>query len=123
LRGFARLKAAHELPPAAAGGNFVFSADRPTPKMLILRQKVASLIAGPQGAGAQQLLAALLRRERLEIGDFGEGTEAATGPDIAQMIRAGYGDWGALPLAQLLLARVTSSGTSICSCASAMRSG
>jgi hypothetical protein len=41
LRGFARLKAAHELPPAAAGGNFVFSADRPTPKMLILRQKVA----------------------------------------------------------------------------------
>jgi putative molybdopterin biosynthesis protein len=57
------------------------------------REKKARLIARPQGAGAQQLLAALLRRERQEIGDFGEA-EAATGPDIAQMIRAGHGDWG-----------------------------
>jgi len=58
------------------------------------RENNARLIARPQGAGAQQLLAALLKRERLEIGDFGEATEAATGPDIAQMIRAGHGDWG-----------------------------
>jgi excisionase family DNA binding protein len=58
------------------------------------REKKARLIARPQGAGAQQLLAALLKRERLEIGNFGEATEAATGPDIAQMIRAGHGDWG-----------------------------
>jgi putative molybdopterin biosynthesis protein len=62
------------------------------------REKKARLIARPQGAGAQQLLAALVGRERLEIGDFGDGSEAATGPDI-----------GALPLAQLLLARVLSS--------------
>jgi excisionase family DNA binding protein len=54
----------------------------------------ARLIARPAGAGAQQLLAALLRRERLEIADFGDAIEAATGPDIAQMIRAGHGDWG-----------------------------
>jgi len=56
--------------------------------------KKARLIARPAGAGAQQLLAALLRRERLEIADFGDAIEAATGPDIAQMIRAGHGDWG-----------------------------
>jgi putative molybdopterin biosynthesis protein len=58
------------------------------------RAKKARLIARPEGAGAQQLLAALLRRERLEIADFGDTSEAATGPDIAQMIRAGHGDWG-----------------------------
>ena len=58
------------------------------------REKNARLISRPQGAGAQQLLAALLRRERLEIGDFGETIEAPTGPDIAQLIRAGHGDWG-----------------------------
>jgi excisionase family DNA binding protein len=57
-------------------------------------EKRARLIARPKGAGAQQLLLALLRRERLEIGDFGEAPEAPTGPDIAQMIRAGHGDWG-----------------------------
>jgi len=56
--------------------------------------KKARVIARPEGAGAQQLLAALLRRERLEITDFGDRVEAATGPDIAQMIRAGHGDWG-----------------------------
>jgi molybdate-binding protein len=58
------------------------------------RAKKARLIARPEGAGAQQLLAALLRRERQEISDFGDTIEAATGPDIAQMIRAGHGDWG-----------------------------
>jgi putative molybdopterin biosynthesis protein len=58
------------------------------------RAKKARLIARPEGAGAQQLLAALLRREHLEIADFGDVSEAATGPDIAQMIRAGHGDWG-----------------------------
>ena len=62
--------------------------------LAIAHAKKARLIARPEGAGAQQLLAALLRRERLEIVDFGEAIEAATGPDIAQMIRAGHGDWG-----------------------------
>jgi len=56
--------------------------------------KKARLIARPEGAGAQQLLSALLRREGLEIVDFGATIEAATGPDIAQIIRAGHGDWG-----------------------------
>jgi len=58
------------------------------------RAKKARLIARPEGAGAQQLLAALLRRECLQISGFGDTIEAATGPDIAQMIRAGHGDWG-----------------------------
>jgi putative molybdopterin biosynthesis protein len=60
----------------------------------IAREKHARLIARPEGAGAQQLLLALLKRERLEISDFGDAVEAPTGPDIAQMIRAGHGDWG-----------------------------
>lgn len=58
------------------------------------REKQARLIGRPAGAGAQQLLLALLRRERLEIGDFGDAVEAPTGPDIAQMVRAGHGEWG-----------------------------
>jgi excisionase family DNA binding protein len=58
------------------------------------REKHARLIVRPEGAGAQQLLLALLKRERLEISDFGDMVEAPTGPDIAQMIRAGHGDWG-----------------------------
>jgi len=58
------------------------------------REKHARLIARPEGAGAQQLLLALLKRERLEISDFGCAVEAPTGPDIAQLIRAGHGDWG-----------------------------
>jgi len=56
--------------------------------------KKARLITRPEGSGAQQLLAALLRRERLEMIEFGDTVEAVTGPDIAQMIRAGHGDWG-----------------------------
>jgi len=58
------------------------------------REKKARLIARPLGAGAQQLLASLMRRDGLAMGEFGATTEAATGPDIAQMIRAGHGDWG-----------------------------
>jgi excisionase family DNA binding protein len=58
------------------------------------RKKHARLIARPKGAGAQQLLQALLKRECLEIGDFGDAIEAPTGLDVAQMIRAGHGDWG-----------------------------
>src|SRR6516165_6717824 len=55
------------------------------------REKRARLIARPEGAGAQQLLLALLKHERLEIRDFGCAVEAPTGPDIAQLIRAGHG--------------------------------
>ena len=58
------------------------------------RQKKARLVVRPPGAGAQQLLAALLKREGMEIGDFAVAAEAPTGPDIAQMIRAGHADCG-----------------------------
>lgn len=58
------------------------------------RAKRARPIVRPGGAGAQQLLLALLQRENVSISDFGKALEAPTGPDIAQMIRAGHGDWG-----------------------------
>ena len=54
----------------------------------------ARLVVRPEGAGAQQLLIALLERARLTLGDLTVAVEAATGPDIAQAIRAGHGDCG-----------------------------
>lgn len=48
----------------------------------------------PEGAGAQQLLIALLRRQKLALGDLGTTLVAPTGPDIAQAIRAGHADAG-----------------------------
>ena len=48
----------------------------------------------PEGAGAQQLLLALLKRDRLTLGDLGKPVLAPTGPDIAQAIRAGHADAG-----------------------------
>lgn len=54
----------------------------------------ARLIVRPAGAGAQQLLLALLRREGAELQDVAATMEAPTGPDIAQAIRAGHGDCG-----------------------------
>jgi putative molybdopterin biosynthesis protein len=48
----------------------------------------------PEGAGAQQLLQALLERDGLTAGDFGTPRVAPTGPDIAQAIRAGHADCG-----------------------------
>ncbi len=57
--------------------------------------KHARFAMRPDGAGARQLLQALLRRERLDLGALvaAEGT-APTGPDIAQAIRAGRADCG-----------------------------
>jgi putative molybdopterin biosynthesis protein len=43
----------------------------------------------PEGAGAQQLLIALLKQDGLSIGDFSRTVLAPTGPDIAQAIRSG----------------------------------
>lgn len=55
----------------------------------------ARLIARPEGAGAQQLLHALARREGVRVGREVVVTMVApTGPDIAQAIRAGHGDVG-----------------------------
>jgi excisionase family DNA binding protein len=59
----------------------------------VLEKKVR-LVVRPQGAGAQQLLLALLKREGAELEDVSATVEAPTGPDIAQAIRAGHGDCG-----------------------------
>ncbi len=48
----------------------------------------------PEGAGAQQLLLALLGREGMTLRDLGTTMLASTGPDIAQAIRAGHADAG-----------------------------
>lgn len=61
--------------------------------------KRARLVTRPQGAGAQQLLLALLRREGATLQDVGATVEAPTGPDVAQAIRAGHGDCGMATLA------------------------
>lgn len=52
------------------------------------------LIMRPDGAGAQQLLSAVLKREGLTFADFGQPMVAQTGPDVAQAIRAGHADCG-----------------------------
>lgn len=54
----------------------------------------ARLATRPEGAGAQQLLHAVLKREAVTIADFESGLVAPTGPDIAQAIRAGHADVG-----------------------------
>ena len=59
----------------------------------VLEKKVR-LVVRPQGAGAQQLLLALLRRAGARLEDVSATVEAPTGPDIAQAIRAGHGDCG-----------------------------
>jgi putative molybdopterin biosynthesis protein len=54
----------------------------------------ARLAARPEGAGAQQLLHTLLKRDGLELREFGQPLLAPTGPDIAQAIRADHADCG-----------------------------
>lgn len=48
----------------------------------------------PEGAGAQQLLRALLKRDGVPLGSLEPALIAPTGPDIAQAIRAGHADCG-----------------------------
>jgi putative molybdopterin biosynthesis protein len=48
----------------------------------------------PSGAGAQQLLEGLLRKDRLGFEDLRTSLVAPTGPDIAQAIRADNADFG-----------------------------
>lgn len=48
----------------------------------------------PEGAGAQQLLLALLREMGRDLRDLGSSLVAPTGPDIAQAIRANHADCG-----------------------------
>lgn len=59
-----------------------------------LTGKKLRIAVRPEGAGAQQLLVALLKRERLTLRDLGKPLVAPTGPDIAQAIRAGHADAG-----------------------------
>ncbi len=54
----------------------------------------ARLAQRPDGAGAQQLLLAMLAREGLSLAAFETTLVAPTGPDIAQAIRAGHADVG-----------------------------
>jgi putative molybdopterin biosynthesis protein len=48
----------------------------------------------PDGAGAQQLLLGLLKRDGLSVDDLGPGHVAPTGTDVAQAIRADHADLG-----------------------------
>ena len=59
----------------------------------LARAKVRTAVR-PDGAGAQQLLLALLKCDGLTPRDLGKSLLAPTGPDIAQAIRGGHADAG-----------------------------
>lgn len=59
-----------------------------------VKRACASMATRPAGAGAQQLLLALLKRDGLTVRDLGQTVLAPTGPDIAQAMRAGHADCG-----------------------------
>ena len=59
-----------------------------------LRRVDARMAVRPKGAGAQQLLLAMLKREGLSLRELGVTVPAPTGPDIAQAIRSGHADCG-----------------------------
>lgn len=59
-----------------------------------VRTRKLRIATRPEGAGAQQLLHALLERDGLTAADLGTPLVAPTGPDIAQAIRAGHADCG-----------------------------
>jgi putative molybdopterin biosynthesis protein len=52
------------------------------------------LVVRPDGAGAQQLLQSLLKRDGLSLSQFPHTVMASTGPDVAQAIRADRADCG-----------------------------
>ncbi len=56
--------------------------------------KGARVAFRPDGAGAQQLLLALLRRDGIPLSSVTRSMIAPTGPDIAQAIRSGHADCG-----------------------------
>ena len=59
-----------------------------------LKEQRVRLAVRPEGAGAQQLLLALLKREGLSTKDVRKTVLAPTGPDIAQAIRFDKADAG-----------------------------
>jgi len=58
------------------------------------RDQGLRLVVRPDGAGAQQLLQSLLRRDGLALCQFRHTVMASTGPDVAQAIRADRADCG-----------------------------
>jgi putative molybdopterin biosynthesis protein len=52
------------------------------------------LVVRPDGAGAQQLLQSMLKRDGLALSQFPHTVMASTGPDVAQAIRADRADCG-----------------------------
>jgi putative molybdopterin biosynthesis protein len=56
--------------------------------------KGARIAFRPDGAGAQQLLVGLLKRDAIPLASVRQALVAPTGPDIAQAIRAGHADCG-----------------------------
>lgn len=57
-------------------------------------QRKLRFVVRPAGAGAQQLLLGLLKRDSLSVDDLGPTHVAPTGPDVAQAIRADRADLG-----------------------------
>jgi|SRR5262245_4427113 len=58
------------------------------------RERNLRLIVRPDGAGAQQLLQSMLKRDGLALSQFPHTVMASTGPDVAQAIRADRADCG-----------------------------
>lgn len=54
----------------------------------------ARIASRPDGAGAQQLLLGLLKRDAIALTQIKQALIAPTGPDIAQAIRSGHADCG-----------------------------
>lgn len=54
----------------------------------------ARIASRPEGAGAQQLLLGLLKRDAIALTQIERALIAPTGPDIAQAIRSGHADCG-----------------------------
>jgi putative molybdopterin biosynthesis protein len=59
-----------------------------------VRDKGLRLAVRPEGAGAQQLLQGLAKREGIALADLAGTVLAQTGPDVAQAVRAGRAHCG-----------------------------
>jgi molybdate-binding protein len=81
---------------AAREQGFVVAAGNPRQLASLSEAHARGLRAAvrPAGAGAQQLLESLLRKDGLSLEDLSTALVAPTGPDIAQAIRAGRADFG-----------------------------
>jgi putative molybdopterin biosynthesis protein len=75
-------------------------------KIKDLTERNMRVAVRPDGAGAQQLLLALLKREGLAAVNLGQTHLAPTGPDVAQAIRAGHADAGIATRAVALAANL-----------------